>query len=166
MPDTPTRQLPSDQIPAELAVARLIRSTNRGFGQCLQASLARFGFSSGMWHFLRVLNEEDGITQRALSQRAGTVEPTAMKQLERMERSGLIHRTRDGEDKRKIRIHLTDAGRELYRTLIGPATDIPRAALAGLSQGEIDTLIESLAHIQKNLDAYAAAIPPLAPSNN
>ena len=40
-----------------LAVARLIRSTNRGFGQCLQTSLARFGFSSGMWHFLRVLNE-------------------------------------------------------------------------------------------------------------
>jgi MarR family transcriptional regulator, organic hydroperoxide resistance regulator len=161
MPDTPLRQLPS-----ELAVARLIRSTNRGFGQCLQASLARFGFSSGMWHFLRVLNEEDGITQRELSQRAGTVEPTAMKQLERMERSGLIRRTRDGEDKRKIRIHLTEQGRDLFRTLNGPATAIPRAALAGLSPSEIDTLVKSLTHIQKNLDAYAAAIPPLTPSNN
>ena len=161
MPEGPIRQ-----PPAELAVARLIRSTNRGFGQCLQASLARFGFSSGMWHFLRVLNEEDGITQRELSQRAGTVEPTAMKQLERMERSGLIRRARDEEDKRKLRFFLTDAGRELFRTLNGPATDIPRAALAGLSPAEVDALIKSLTHIQKNLDGYAAAIPPLTPSHN
>jgi len=157
---------PPRQPPPELAVARLIRSTNRGFGQCLQASLARFGFSSGMWHFLRVLNEEDGITQRALSQRAGTVEPTAMKQLERMERSGLIRRARDEVDKRKLRFYLTEAGRDLFHALNGHATDIPRAALAGLSPAEIDALIKCLAHIQKNLDAYGAAIPPLAPASS
>ena len=70
-----------------------------------------------------------------------------------MERTGLIRRVRDETDRRKVRLFLTDAGRALYADLIGPASDIPRAALAGLTQRDIETLIEHLTHIQRNLDA-------------
>jgi len=144
-------------------VARLIRTTNRGFGQCLQTSLSRMGYSSGMWHYLRVLSEGDGITQRELSQKAETVEPTVMKQLERMERSGFITRQRDEVDRRKIRIFLTQAGRDLFAALSAPAAAIPQAALDGVSQAEIEATAEVLARIKKNLDAFYDSLVAEAP---
>jgi DNA-binding MarR family transcriptional regulator len=146
-----------------LTIARLIRTTNRGFGQCLQISVARMGYSSGMWHYLRVLSDGDGITQRELSQRAETVEPTVMKQLERMERAGLITRQRDEVDRRKIRIFLTQSGRDLFATLSVPAAAIPKAALDGVSQAEIDATADVLARIKSNLDAYYDGLIAEAP---
>jgi DNA-binding MarR family transcriptional regulator len=95
-----------------------------------------------------------------------------------MERSGLIRRERDAGDRRKMRLFLTEPGRELYRTLITPATAIPEAALAGLSPAEIEMLVRHLEHVQGNLDDYyerllretqassAAVIPPLGPANS
>ena len=70
-----------------------------------------------MWYFLRALWEEDGLSQRELSERAGSTAPAAVEQLRNMERRGYIRRERSSTDKRKVNVYLTDSGRELKRLL-------------------------------------------------
>src|SRR5262245_1918180 len=79
----------------------LVRDANRAFQRLLEKRIAPYGVSRGQWYFLRVLWAEDGLSQRELSARVGTMEPTTVIALRSMERSGLIRRVRSTDDKRR-----------------------------------------------------------------
>ena len=104
-----------------------------------------------MWYFLRTLWEEDGLTQRELSRRAGTMEPTTLQQLRSMEAMGLIQRERSAADRRKIHVRLTPRGKRLEAQLIPYAREVNAAALKGLRRSEINELRRLLAHIRGQL---------------
>ena len=53
-------------------LAHLVKDATRAFVRALSVRLATQGIAFGHWAFLRVLWEEDGITQKALSVQAGT----------------------------------------------------------------------------------------------
>ncbi len=95
-------------FPPDQSVGYLVRETHRAFLRALGARVSRHGVSIGMWYFLRALWEEDGLTQRELSRRVRMMEPTTATALESMERRGLISRTRNSQDRRKVNIRLTD----------------------------------------------------------
>ena len=75
---------------------------NRAFQRLLEKRIAAYGVKRGQWYFLRVLWTEDGLSQRELSARVGTMEPTTVIALRSMEKSGLIRRVRSADDKRKV----------------------------------------------------------------
>src|SRR5215469_12144970 len=54
---------------AEQSVGHQIRWTHRALQRALEARIRPYGITLGMWYFLRVLWEEDGPNQRALSER-------------------------------------------------------------------------------------------------
>ena len=93
-------------FPPDQSVGYLMRETHRSFLRALAARVSRHGVSIGMWYFLRALWEEDGLTQRELSRKVRMMEPTTATALESMERHGLISRTRNSEDRRKINIRI------------------------------------------------------------
>src|SRR3954465_10604952 len=68
----------------------LIRDANRAFQRLLEKRIAPHGVTRGQWYFLRVLWEEDGISQRELSLRVGMMEPTTVIALRSMEKAGHI----------------------------------------------------------------------------
>ncbi len=149
-------------FPPDQSVGYLVRETHRAFLRALGARVSRHRVSIGMWYFLRALWEEDGLTQRELSRRVRMMEPTTATALESMERRGLISRTRNSADRRKINIHLTDEGRQLREVLLPYAMEVNRVALAGISAKKIPLLREQLDRIKRNLDADAtsdAALP-------
>ena len=141
--------------PPDQSVGYLMRETHRAFLRALGARISRHGVSIGMWYFLRALWEEDGLTQRELSRRVSMMEPTTATALESMERRGLISRTRNAEDRRKINIHLTDRGRRLREVLLPYAMEVNRVALAGIPARQIPLLRQQLGLIKRNLDADA-----------
>ena len=61
--------------------AHLIKDATRGLTRALQLRLTEHSVSFGHWTFLRILWEEDGLTQRELSERAGLMEPTTFSAL-------------------------------------------------------------------------------------
>jgi MarR family transcriptional regulator, organic hydroperoxide resistance regulator len=149
-------------LPPDQSVGYLVREAHRAFLRALAARVSRHGVSIGMWYFLRTLWEEDGLTQRELSRRVGMMEPTTATALESMERRGLISRTRNPQDRRKVNIRLTDEGRRLRQVLLPCAIEVNRVGLAGISPKEIPLMREQLARIKRNLDADAlqeAGIP-------
>lgn len=143
--------------PLEHSIGYLVRVTHRSFAQDLQAYLTPHEIPIGMWYFLRALWQEDGLTQRELSQRVGSMEPTTVEQLKNMERRGFIERHRSAADRRKIHISLTAEGRALASRLLPYATEVNAVALEGLTDGEIGFLRLVLTRIKQNLDARHTA---------
>jgi MarR family transcriptional regulator, organic hydroperoxide resistance regulator len=142
--------------PLSFSIGAAIRLTHRQFAQDLQERLAPYDIPVGMWFFFRALWEEDGLTQRQLSQRVGSMEQTTVEQLKNMERRGYIERRRSLDDRRKIHVHLTERGMTLKSRLLPFARDVNEIALEGLSDGEIGFLRLVLDRIRGNLAAHLA----------
>src|SRR5208282_1343327 len=58
------------------SVGFVVREVWRLFARCLQPRIAREGVTIGMWFTLRMLWDEDGMTQRELGERVGINGPT------------------------------------------------------------------------------------------
>jgi DNA-binding MarR family transcriptional regulator len=149
---------PAGQVEYRLgdSVAYQLRNTYKSFVQNLQPVLDQHNISIGMWYYLRALWEEDGLTQRQISERVGLVAPTTVEQLKNMEKRGLLERRRSVEDRRKIHVFLTAEGKVLKEKLISYAPVFNAVALEGLTPGEIGFLRLVLARMQQNLEAHLA----------
>ncbi|MEX2629570.1 MAG: MarR family transcriptional regulator [Tistlia sp.] len=132
-------------------VAARVRDLHRQFGRVLQQRISELGLTLGTWYFLRALWEEDGLSQRELSQRIGTMEPTTVSALNAMERLDLVRRERDPHDKRRRRVFLTEHGRSLKQQALGLLGELDRQALGGLSPSEIGQLHLLLDGVLENL---------------
>lgn len=149
-------------FPLEGSVGYQIRATHRALQRFLQLKIEPHGVTLGTWYFLRALWAEDGQTQRELSRRVGTMEPTTMIAILNMEKMGLVRRVRSKSDRRKIHIHLTAAGRELRIKLIPLARDVVATATQSLSSSETKQLLASLIEIQRNLLASVSQLDEIS----
>lgn len=136
---------------SETSVGYLLRDTYRAFTKVLQTRIATQGVTIGQWYFLRVLWDEDGLTQRELSQRVGMMEPTTVTALNGMEKRGYVKRVRNADDKRKVNIYLTERGRALRNILLPHAIDVNIRAVAGVSVEDVETLRRTLHAMKRNL---------------
>lgn len=136
---------------AEKSVGHQVRWTHRALQRALEARIKPHGITLGMWYFLRVLWERDGLTQRELSDCAGTTEPTTLLALRSMERGGLITRVPGRDDRRKSYIYLTASARRLKNKLLPEAKLVNTIATDGFTEAEISLLIDLLARMRKNL---------------
>lgn len=141
------------KLPLETSVGYQIRLTHRLVQRALQARIERHGVTLGMWYYLRVLWDRDGLTQRELSRLIGTMEPTTLSAVAAMEREGLVRRARNGSDRRKINVFLTAKGRELEAVLLPSAIEVVALATRGLSARDTGVLLKYLWSIQRELRA-------------
>ena len=139
--------------PAEHSVGQQVRWAHRALQRELEEQIRPYGITTGMWHFLRALWEKDGLSQRELSDRVGTTEPTTVTALHAMEKRGLVVRVQDRGDRRKSNIHLTKPARGLRDLLLPHARAVNRIATFGIPAGEIAALKRTLTKIRANLAA-------------
>jgi len=142
--------------PPTESVGHQVRWAHRALQRELEERLRPYGITPGMWHFLRALWEEDGLSQRELSDRVGTTEPTTVSALHAMEKRGLALRVPNATDRRKSNIFLTRPAKELHDLLLREARDVNRTATAGIDAAEIRSLRSTLEKIRKNLAAANA----------
>ena len=111
----------------------------------LQSRIAPMGLSTGSFPVLLELWEEDGQTQRELVAALGVEQATMANTLGRMERDGLVSRSKDPKDGRMRRVRLTDRARGLEAEAKAAATAVNEAVLADLSGWEREALMQLLA---------------------
>ena len=101
-----TRHRWHDAVPDD-RLAHLIREATRLLVRSLQARLQQHDVSFGHWAFLRILWEQDGLSQRQLSEAAGVMEPTTHAALHAMEQRGYVERRRQamGNNNRSAALH-------------------------------------------------------------
>ena len=134
------------------SVGFVVREVWRLFARCLQPRIAREGVSIGMWFVLRMLWDEDGMTQRELGERVGINGPTMVTALNSMERAGLVKRVHNQADRRKINVFLTKRGRKLKSKLWPMAAEILALGLSGLTRRQVQSLNKMLAQVRLNLE--------------
>ena len=71
-------------VPPDERMARLVRLAARGFNRALQLRLQTENVTFGQWIFLRILWQEDGLSQRGRSDRAHLTEATAQGNAQRV----------------------------------------------------------------------------------
>jgi DNA-binding MarR family transcriptional regulator len=132
-------------------LAHLVKDAFRGFSRSLQMRLNEHSVSFGHWTFLRILWENDAITQRQLSKQAGLMEPTTFAALNAMEKLGYIFRKKNRDNQKKVYVFLTPAGRALKDKLVPLAEEVNEIALRNVPSAAVAATRETLLTMIENL---------------
>ncbi|HCA26947.1 MAG TPA: hypothetical protein DEP05_04790 [Betaproteobacteria bacterium] len=141
------------ECPPERSIGYAMHVAYRLLSRDLEEVVGFIGVSRGQWYFLRALWEKDGLTQRELSDRVCTKEPTTVLALKGMEKSKLIYRVRDKDDLRKVRVYLTEAGHGLRNILLPMVEKINERATADISPQALGTFHQVVAQMTEKLRA-------------
>ena len=134
------------------SIGYLARINFRAFSAELEKLTRAPGVRAGQWRFLRVLWEEDDLTQREVSDRVGVREATTVRAMAGLVRCGLVVRHPSTSDKRKMQIKLTRKARLLKSKLMPMVSEVNERAVSGLSKRDVDTARRVLAHTYRNLN--------------
>ena len=136
---------------AEQSLGYQIRYAYRIFVKALADELGPHRVTTGQWSALRVLWQEDGLSQVELAQRMMVEKASLTAVLKAMASEGLITRVRNTEDRRKVNIFLTASGRRLKSKILPLIGRINKRATRRLSSAEIQQLRRLLARVMINL---------------
>jgi MarR family transcriptional regulator, organic hydroperoxide resistance regulator len=128
-------------------------SAKRALAEAGEAAFQRHGVRSGQQWILRCLWGDDGLTPGEVARRLELSTPTVTKAAMRMEAAGLIDRRPDPRDARLVRLHLSDRGRALEKTIAEEMVHLGDRALAGLTPADCEVLVRCLITIRANLTA-------------
>lgn len=123
--------------PAAESIGLLMRISLFGLRASFKEILTRHKIPWSAWYYLRVLWEEDGLSQRELTDRVGAMQPNTVSALRTMERSGLVTVERHPEDRRRTHVLLTPKARRLMTRILPEIRAAMRpVALDGFSAAE------------------------------
>lgn len=134
----------------------LISLAARGFARLSEARLKPLGFGVGQLPVLIALQSGHASTQSELARFAKVEQPPMAQMLNRMERDGLIERTRDPADGRSSHVLLTKDAQERMPEAILTLLEGNREALAGFTDAEVLKLIKLLKRLISNLDKISS----------
>jgi DNA-binding MarR family transcriptional regulator len=124
----------------------------RMLAQGLAARIAPYGVVPGQFAQLLALFEQDGLTQRELCDRVRIEQATMANTLQRMQRDGLVRIVPDPDDRRRVRVYLTDQARAIEDDLVAAARELNASATDGLTDAEITQYLELTARLIGNLE--------------
>ena len=148
----PTRTAPPRAQTADETLGFLIADAARAFRRIWSPMIGRHGVSAGIFPFLRIVSERDGLTFRELADAVHMRGPTTVDIVKDMEARGLVRRERNGADGRKVNLFLTERGRRAWQSVIPAVVTINRHAQAGLTAAERAQLKHLLRRVRANLE--------------
>lgn len=132
-------------------ISQIKQIQGRVFGRLLtEAGIDAFNGAQG--HILYVLWQGDHLPIVELARRTGLAKTTLTSMLDRMEGQGLIVRQYDPEDRRQIRIQLTEYARGLERKYKEVSDEMSRLFYKGFTDEEIMRLDAELEKVLNNLE--------------
>ena len=108
-------------------------------------------FNGAQGRILDVLWHREGIPVRDISVETGLSMPTLTGMLDRMQAAGMVERKADPEDRRKLKIMLTDKAKALEKEYKSISEDMNEIFLKGFSEEEVVKLQNYLERILTNL---------------
>ncbi len=136
---------------AGFMISKIKRISDRIFRKKLEnADISAFNGAQGK--LLYILWQRDGISAAELARQAGLAVTTLTSMLDRMEQAGLIIRERDGPDRRKTKILLTELARGLEGEYDRLSDDMTDVYMRGFSPEEVNLFEQYLNRVLKNLE--------------
>lgn len=117
---------------------------------------AEFGITRREWRVLAQLALVEGPLSSVLAERAGLDRARTSRAVSSLADKGLLTRKPRPDDRREVRLHLTDAGRALYTALLPRVAQINQELLSVLSDDEVMALEQLLDRLRVQATAMAA----------
>jgi DNA-binding MarR family transcriptional regulator len=137
------------QQEAQLSVIR----TGSLLTDAFERMLKPYGITSAQFNVLRILRgaEPQGLCRNELRERLLTRMPDVTRLLDRMVDAGLVERTREGEDRRRVRTRITPKARRLVDKLDDIVTEEHQRRFGHLGKEKLRDLIETLTEVRQKL---------------
>jgi MarR family transcriptional regulator, transcriptional regulator for hemolysin len=149
--------------PGAEPIGRQLARTAKLLTRAFEQELALAGGSLPTWLILLSLKSRSWRTQRELAEALGIEGPTLTHHLARLERAGLVRRTRDPDNRRVQRVELTETGDAAFHRLRRAAASFDQRLRSGLGDSDIKQLRELLAQLLSNVtgdEPSARRAPP------
>ncbi len=143
----------SEYLDPEETIGFLLWDANRAMCREFSDRIAQHGVTLGLWPFLRALWDDDGLTQRELSEKVRMKGPTTVAALNKLEDKGLVRREGNKNDARKINVFLTPEGRKVYRRVMPDVEAVNKQMLNRLSDSEQRTFRELIKRVRSSVTA-------------
>jgi MarR family transcriptional regulator, transcriptional regulator for hemolysin len=137
--------------PAAEPIGRVLDSTAKLLSRAFDQRLAEAGGTRPGWLILLALKQQRWRTQQDLAGAVGIEGPTLTHHLDAMDKAGLIERSRDPDDRRIVRVELTDAGEKLFLELAKAAMVFDQRLREGVSDRELDAVRRVLERLRANV---------------
>jgi DNA-binding MarR family transcriptional regulator len=117
----------------------------------LTEMLKAHSLSPTQYNALRILRgaKDEGRACSEIAERMINRDPDITRLVDRLERRGLVARSREDRDRRVITTRITPAGLELLESLDRPIADFNRKMLGPLGEQRLRTLIELLEAVRE-----------------
>lgn len=145
-----------DNYFAEDSVGYLMRKTVTRLAQAVEREMEPNGLTNAQWVPLLKLFVGEVDTAAGLARECELDAGAMTRLLDRVEAKGLCSRQRSLQDRRVVRLQLTDEGREAALRIPAVLARIQNACLAGFTHEEWETLKGYLRRILDNAQALAA----------
>jgi DNA-binding MarR family transcriptional regulator len=142
---------------SETSLGYLLRDTSRVLLRAVQDHSIRCGITLNQHFILRELWNTDGLTVRQLAQRLRLVDPTMTTTISALEKKKLVKRSGSSEDRRRVHVFLTPAGKALHADVARGTDEISDAAFGGISDADRARLRRMLERIRGNMERYTQA---------
>jgi len=142
-----------EQYSIEKSVGFFIYRTALLMKSALQRTLKEEGFNitAEQWAILRVLWEEEGLSQKEIGDRLFKDKPNVTRIVDALERKRLLFRQAVHNDRRKYALYLTKEGKKLQAELLPIAQQMIEKATNSLTKSDLETLQNLLNIIYGNL---------------
>lgn len=134
-----------------------VRTLSESWVALLHRRTDKVGGSMPQWRYLRELWEEDGLSQRELSDRVGRQAATTVVAVRQLQRGGLVRIARSKFDRRKTQVFLTDKGRSLYDLLVPLIDEVEDNVVRGISERDLAQFKRTMARMQENIDSESSS---------
>jgi len=116
----------------------------RTYELCDQACLAQNGVTASQGYTLLSLPQEGTLSMNDLSEAMGLAGSTMTRYVDELVRKGFVQRKPDAEDRRVVRVELTNQGREVRSILEGALQDFYKQVLDEIPPDERVALLHAL----------------------
>jgi len=128
----------------------LLRQADQTLSASFYALLSQQGIARSEWRVLAVLHELGELCVADLAEAALSPQPTVTHACRRLERRGLVTRTRGTTDRRQRFLSITPSGSKITATLIREATQLEAVALS--NAGDLTALVRELQRLTDSVE--------------
>ncbi len=140
----------------ENSMGFVVNMTAKAFQKSFDLELRKnAGVSLSQWRVVGALVVQPGLTQKEIADKVGIEGATLVPVIDKMEKEGLLKRKPDSDDRRVNRIYLTPKADSLWEAMIECALRIRKSSSKNISESDIQTTLETLRKISKNLMVFS-----------
>lgn len=130
----------------------LFMEISKGYaGKCLQR-IRELEIQPSQMPILMMVEKYNGCSQKEMAEKMRNKPSTVNVSIQRLERTGLVYRSRDEKDQRVTKILLTEKGRDTVRSIHEYVSEAEEIMFGGFSDTELCLMRRFFQQILENID--------------